>query len=97
MFGLDSIFSDGKEAAEKAVEELEELAEKIRKAAAAGLPEPAASASHVAGEFAPADFSFEDRAYRIHFKNGNSGEYAGATLAHTFPFDPREVERVEPV
>jgi len=46
--------------------------------------------------FDPASYSFEDRVYRIHFKNGLSGEYAGVVLGQSFPFDPREVERVEP-
>lgn len=47
--------------------------------------------------FDHSDFDFEDRAYRIHFKNGNSGEYHGLTLKQAFPFDPREITRIEPV
>jgi len=47
--------------------------------------------------FDPSDFDFEPRAYRIHFKNGHSGEYDGASLATFFPFDAVQVERVEPV
>jgi hypothetical protein len=58
---------------------------------------PVAAPAIVPDEFDPASFPFKDRVYRIHFKNGNSGEYAGAVLAHTFPFDPREVERIEHV
>ena len=45
--------------------------------------------------FDPVSFSFEDRVYRIHFKNGCSGEYAGVPLGQNFPFDPREVVGVE--
>jgi len=30
-------------------------------------------------------------------QNGNSGEYDGAALATTFPFDVAQIERVEPV
>lgn len=33
--------------------------------------------------------------YRIHFKNGNSGEYSGAALVHGFPFDRGEVVSIE--
>lgn len=51
----------------------------------------------VEADFDSAAFGFEPRAYRITFKNRNSGEYDGAVLARQFPFDPREVERVEPV
>ena len=35
--------------------------------------------------------------YRIHFKNGNSGEYSGAALVHTFPFDRGEVVSIEAI
>ncbi|HET7107794.1 MAG TPA: hypothetical protein VFI38_13370 [Candidatus Acidoferrum sp.] len=49
------------------------------------------------GVFDPAAFTFGPGAYRIHFKNGLSGEYDGAALALNFPFDPREVHRVEEV
>src|SRR5258708_16837898 len=33
------------------------------------------------GVFDPIAFAFSPRVYRIHFKNGNSGEYEGAALA----------------
>ena len=45
--------------------------------------------------FDPTAFTFRACAYRIHFKNGLSGEYQGQALATNFPFDPREVHRVE--
>ncbi len=45
--------------------------------------------------FDPSAFTFEARTYRVHFKNGNSGEYDGAALATAFPFDPAQVDRVE--
>ncbi len=72
---------------------------------ALGLPPPAAPAPQTAPApaapvsevFDPSDFDFEPRAYRIHFKNGHSGEYDGASLATFFPFDIAEVERIEPV
>jgi len=47
------------------------------------------------GVFDPAAFPFRACVYRIHFKNGLSGEYHGEALATSFPFDPREVHRVE--
>ncbi len=46
--------------------------------------------------FDPAAFAFEQRTYRIHFKNGYSGEYEGAALATFFPFDPAQIESVQP-
>jgi len=47
------------------------------------------------GEHSPA-FEFDPGSdYRVHFKNGCSGEYAGAVLAVRFPFDPAQVESVE--
>ena len=49
----------------------------------------------VSDVFDPEEFPFADRVYRIHFKNGNSGEYHGNALAHSFPFDPAEVVRIE--
>jgi hypothetical protein len=56
------------------------------------------AATHGSGAvFVPSEFSFEARPYRVHFKNGCSGEYDGAALATFFPFDPREVESVQPV
>jgi len=45
----------------------------------------------------PIAFAFSPRVYRIHFKNGNSGEYDGAALATAFPFDASQIERIEPV
>jgi hypothetical protein len=69
----------------------ERLAEYKAQKAAASTP------ASVAEEFKfdPSDFPFADRVYRIHFKNGLSGEYHGAVLKMQFPFDPREVERIE--
>jgi len=54
-------------------------------------------ADSLPADFNPTGFDFEARVYRVRFKNGNSGEYEGSVLAARFPFDPREVERVEPV
>jgi len=51
----------------------------------------------VDASFDPAEFAFEPRTYRVHFKNGNSGEYEGAALANAFPFDPAQIERIEPI
>jgi hypothetical protein len=45
--------------------------------------------------FDPTAFPFDKPVYRVHFKNGLSGEYRGEVLAQNFPFDPREVHRVE--
>jgi hypothetical protein len=56
-----------------------------------------AEEKQAAAIFDPAAFVFHPRVYRVHFKNGLSGEYHGEVLGHNFPFDPREVERVEPV
>jgi len=47
--------------------------------------------------FDPTAFGFEARPYRITFRGGSSGEYDGAVLARHFPFDAKEVKRVEPV
>jgi len=47
--------------------------------------------------FNPTAFDFEARPYRITFRGGTAGEYDGAVLARQFPFDPRDVQRVEPV
>jgi len=63
-------------------------------ATAAPLAAPATATADV---FDPADFTFESRPYRIHFKNGNSGEYEGDALTTAFPFDPAQIESVEPV
>ena len=60
---------------------------------AAPAPAPAATSD----VFDPASYGFEPRAYRIHFRNGCSGEYDGAVLALQFPFDPAEVVDVRPV
>lgn len=70
-------------------EKLAELAHKEEESAATGAapvstPEPMSEIPFEAG-----------RDYRIHFKNGCSGEYAGAVLACRFPFDPEQVEGVE--
>jgi len=73
--------------------------------AALGLATPAAPAPVVPPDpiatspdvFDPSSFDFKPCPYRIHFKNGNSGEYDGAALATTFPFDVAQIERVEPV
>ena len=70
------------------------------KGGVAGAAAPAVhpvAAAHTPAVFDHTAFTFRPCAYRIHFKNGHSGEYDGVVLAHTFPFDPREVERVEPV
>ena len=70
------------------------------KEAAAPAPAPAPIAAPtpaVEADFDPTAFSFEARPYRITFRGGTSGEYDGATLARQFPFDAREVKRVEPV
>jgi hypothetical protein len=56
-----------------------------------------AAAAPASDVFDPAAFKFRACAYRIHFKNGLSGEYHGEVLAANFPFDPREVHRVEEV
>ena len=58
--------------------------------------DPAAPPPSASPEFDPSAFDFEVRVYRIHFKNGHSGEYDGVALAQGFPFDPAQVERVEP-
>ncbi len=62
-------------------------------AVAAAVVAPLAAAGELV--FNPAAFDFLARAYRIHFKNGHSGEYDGAVLGTSFPFDVREVERIE--
>jgi hypothetical protein len=60
-------------------------------------PSPVVESVLLPADFDPAAFGFEARIYRVRFKNGNSGEYEGSVLAARFPFDPREIERVEPV
>jgi len=86
--------SDAEAAAEKT---LADLAAAIKNAAAS-TPPPLAPVDAVEydGDFNPAVYSWKpDRVYRIHFKNGFSGEYNGAVLAHTFSFDAAQVSRVE--
>jgi hypothetical protein len=78
---------------------LAEEAAKAEKAAAdltaaiiaASKQAPPPSSSGHDGEFIPGV------EYRIHFRNGNSGEYSGAALANTFPFDRGEVVSVEAI
>ena len=68
--------------------------------AAAPAPAPVVEADPapaIAEDFDPAAFDFEARPYRITFRGGTSGEYDGSVLARQFPFDPRNVQRVEPV
>src|SRR5689334_616845 len=66
--------------------------------AAAGAPAATAPAVATApGGFDPAAFTFAPGPYRIHFKNGLSGEYDGAALATSFPFPVDAIERVEPI
>ncbi len=60
-------------------------------------PAPVAAPAPHGEVFDPAAFDFHPCVYRIHFKNGLSGEYHGQALASNFPFDPREVHRVERV
>ena len=63
-------------------------------------PPPAAPAAPLPADseiFDSTAFDFEARPYRITFRGGTSGEYDGAVLARQFPFDPRDVQRVEPV
>jgi len=60
-------------------------------------PLAAARAVSASDVFDPAAFGFEPRTYRIHFKNGLSGEYDGAQLATVFPFDPAQIDTVEPI
>ena len=57
---------------------------------------PAAMPAEDSDVFDPAAFTFEQRTYRIHFKNGYSGEYEGAALATFFPFDPAQIESIQP-
>ena len=60
-------------------------------------PPPAAPMPADSEIFDATAFDFEARPYRITFHGGTSGEYDGAVLARQFPFDPRDVQRVEPV
>lgn len=64
---------------------------------------PAVIAAELAGapalsdSFDASSFEFAAQPYRIHFRNGASGEYDGAALAVAFPFDPAQVASVEPI
>jgi hypothetical protein len=62
-------------------------------------PAPVSKAVTVAVNdvFNPKEFPFEDRVYRVTFKNGHSGQYTGLVLKRHFPFDPKQIKRVEPV
>jgi hypothetical protein len=89
--------SDATAAAEKAEAE---LAAAIAAASVKAGSPPSSRLDSVSydGDFNPAAEHFDpDRAYRIHFKNGFSGEYSGAVLSHTFAFDPKEITRCEAV
>ena len=77
------ILAEETKAAEKA------LADLTASIAAASKQAPPPSSSGPDGEFIPGVH------YRIHFKNGNSGEYSGAALAVAFPFDRAEVVSIE--
>ena len=83
------LFKEGKLA------EMDELlaaeAEKEAAAAASAAAAPVVDA----GEESPALPFHPGHDYRVHFKNGCSGEYAGAVLARQFPFDREQVESVE--
>lgn len=67
------------------------------KAVAQPAPVPQVVKAPVSDAFDPKAFGFEDRVYRVTFKNGNSGQYRGLHLARRFPFDPRLIVRVEPL
>ncbi len=41
--------------------------------------------------------NLEDRAYRVHFRGGTSGEYNGVQLGICAPFDLAEVVSIDPV
>ena len=61
-------------------------------------PAPVVAPDPVVGEvFNPPAFTFDRVTYRVHFRNGCSGEYRGEVLRANFPFDVREVLRVESV
>lgn len=61
-------------------------------------PDPVGYGVHVGdGVFDPTAFPFDRVTYRVHFRNGCSGEYRGEVLRANFPFDVREVLRVESV
>jgi hypothetical protein len=58
---------------------------------------PAAAAARPRAAKALTVDSLEDRAYRIHFRGGTSGEYNGHQLRHCAPFDLNEVTSIDPV
>ena len=62
----------------------------VRPGSRAGMPE-------IDEVFNPDVFTFAPCVYRVHFKNGNSGEFDGAALATHFPFDPAQIQRIEAV
>lgn len=66
-------------------------------AAAKVAPAPQVVKAPVSDAFDPRTFTFEDRVYRVTFKNGNSGQYRGLHLGRRFPFNPRLIARVEPL
>jgi hypothetical protein len=80
------ILAEETKAAEKAAADLTAA---IIAASKKEAPPPSAPAGAV--QFNPA------REYRIHFENGNSGEYSGAALANGFPFDPFDVASIEEI
>lgn len=66
----------------------------VASAPAPAAPAPAQDAPAV---FDATQFAFEDRDYRVTFKNGCSAECGGMALKHNFCFDPAQIERIEPV
>jgi hypothetical protein len=80
------------------IEEMDELlaaeAEKEAAAAASAAAAPVVGPGE-AETHSPALPFQAGHDYRVHFKNGCSGEYAGEVLARQFPFDLEQVERVE--
>jgi hypothetical protein len=81
------------------VEEVEKLieqeAEREAEREKAGEVAAASPAAEIRSGF-PAAFRFlPSETYRIHFRNGNSGEYQGAALVHGVPFDVSEVQTIE--
>lgn len=88
----DKVFSLFKEGRIAEMDELLEAeAQKERDAAASAAAAPVVDA----GEESPALPFLPGHDYRVHFKNGCSGEYAGAVLARQFPFDPEQIVDVE--
>jgi len=72
------------------------LAPTATTSSAAAAPAVAPAADNAPSVFDPSKFQFQACVYRIHFKNGNSGEYDGAALSTAFPFDVSEIESIEP-